>query len=498
MYFCVNSGLIAMVVGLSSHRSMLQVWTRALLAAHPELCRRRARSSLLLVLAFREVHFTAIALIMPLLVDLLSHAAGVVRPARGRQAHVAQLDRLLLSTVETLAMAIDAKDEVTHSHVRRVQACTLGLARALGVTDAPTLKAIEAAALLHDTGKLAVPEHILNKPGQADAGRVRADEAARRRSAPTSCRSIEFPYPVVPIVRHHHENWDGSGYPDGLRGERDPDRRADPVGGRLLRRADVGSAVSPADDRRRPRSTILARAARHDVRPGGRRRLPALLPRIMPLTDTVRHPAAQAIGEARLIDRGGAAGADGGPARGPRRLGRPAGGDQPVARASAAARGVADVGALMWMVVRQVLPCEAMAVFLPDERADSVTVRYAAGIHAGLLRWDRPGRAVPASPDGCRSIAGPRSTRIRRWIWELAAAELTPGLRSCLAMPLIDADGVVAVLSLYRSQRDGFSEDDARLVELLAPRLASSLLGATRLEQREASGVPSLKLVKSS
>ena len=76
------------------------------------------------------------------------------------------MDRLYLSTVETLAMAIDAKDDVTHNHVRRVQAYAIGLARALGVTDEPTLKAIEAAALLHDTGKLAVPEHILNKPGK--------------------------------------------------------------------------------------------------------------------------------------------------------------------------------------------------------------------------------------------------------------------------------------------------------------------------------------------
>ena len=78
-------------------------------------------------------------------------------------------------------MAIDAKDDVTHSHIRRVQAYAVGLARALGVTDEATLKAIEAAALLHDTGKLAVPEHILNKPGKLTAGRVREDEAARRR-----------------------------------------------------------------------------------------------------------------------------------------------------------------------------------------------------------------------------------------------------------------------------------------------------------------------------
>jgi len=125
-------------------------------------------------------------------------------------------------------MAIDAKDDVTHSHVRRVQAYAIGLARALSVTDEPMLKAIEAAALLHDTGKLAVPEHILNKPGKLTASefermKLHVDIGADILSL------VEFPYPVVPIVRAHHE-WDGSGYPRGLIAPTFH-RRAHPFGG---------------------------------------------------------------------------------------------------------------------------------------------------------------------------------------------------------------------------------------------------------------------------
>ena len=132
--------------------------------------------------------------------------------------HLGDMDRLYLSTVETLAMAIDAKDDVTHSHVRRVQAYAVGLARALGITDDTTLKAIEAAALLHDTGKLAVPERILNKPGKLTATefekmKLHVDVGADILSL------VEFPYPVVPIVRCHHENWDGTGYPRGVSGD---------------------------------------------------------------------------------------------------------------------------------------------------------------------------------------------------------------------------------------------------------------------------------------
>jgi putative nucleotidyltransferase with HDIG domain len=147
------------------------------------------------------------------------------------------MDRLYLSTVETLAMAIDAKDDVTHSHVRRVQAYAVGLARALGITDDTTLKAIEAAALLHDTGKLAVPERILNKPGKLTATeyekmKLHVDVGADILSL------VEFPYPVVPIVRCHHENWDGNGYPRGVSGTDIP------IGARILSVVDCFDALT--------------------------------------------------------------------------------------------------------------------------------------------------------------------------------------------------------------------------------------------------------------
>ena len=109
-------------------------------------------------------------------------------------------------------MAVDAKDQITHGHIRRVQVYAVELARLLGVREGGQLKAIETAALLHDMGKLAIPEHILNKPGKLttaefDTMKQHADIGADLLS------SIRFPYPVVPIVRHHHESWNGGGYP---------------------------------------------------------------------------------------------------------------------------------------------------------------------------------------------------------------------------------------------------------------------------------------------
>ncbi len=114
-------------------------------------------------------------------------------------------------------MAIDAKDQVTHGHIRRVQRYAVGLAKALGIQDERQLRAIEAAALLHDMGKLAIPEFILNKPGKLTSSEFGVMKTHAALGADI-LSSIQFPYPVVPIVRHHHENWDGSGYPLGIRG----------------------------------------------------------------------------------------------------------------------------------------------------------------------------------------------------------------------------------------------------------------------------------------
>ena len=215
-----------------------------------------------LILLLQQQSLAAAAMVLPLLaVFHLTLRASFGRLDDARR-HLGDLDRLYLSTVETLAMAIDAKDDVTHSHVRRVQAYAVGLARALNVDDELTLKAIEAAALLHDTGKLAVPERILNKPGKLTESEF--EKMKQHVDIGADILSlVEFPYPVVPIVRAHHESWDGSGYPRGLKGARHSDRRADPVGGRLLRRADLGSAVPPQDDRRRgDRDPSRARRAR--------------------------------------------------------------------------------------------------------------------------------------------------------------------------------------------------------------------------------------------
>jgi putative nucleotidyltransferase with HDIG domain len=135
----------------------------------------------------------------------------------GVQQRMAVMEKAHRETIEALAVAINAKDEVTHDHVLRVQIYAAGVARILGCSDAE-IEALKAGALLHDIGKIAVPDHILNKPGKLTAAEFEKMKIHTIAGAQILSR-VEFPYPIVPVVRHHHERWDGHGYPDGLSGK---------------------------------------------------------------------------------------------------------------------------------------------------------------------------------------------------------------------------------------------------------------------------------------
>src|SRR5216684_7065931 len=136
---------------------------------------------------------------------------------RAKTREAEQASRLHLATVEALATAIDAKDQTTHCHVRRVQIYAAGLGRLFKLSE-PELAALNAGALLHDIGKLAVPDHILNKPGALTTAEFERTKVHTVIGAEILGR-VDFPFPVVPVVKHHHERWDGRGYPDGLKGE---------------------------------------------------------------------------------------------------------------------------------------------------------------------------------------------------------------------------------------------------------------------------------------
>ncbi len=244
LHFLLNSWLITFALALQQKVWALTIWRRHFFDL---LANYGAGGSVaaLLVYNTREIKFEFVAAIMPLLFVLyLTYKWSNKRIEVEREKNV-ELNRVFLSTIEALALAIDAKDQVTHGHIRRVQRYTMGLAQALGVADEKELDALKAAALLHDTGKLAVPEYILNKPGPLTPAEFERMKVHATVGADI-LKSIDFPYPVEPIVRHHHENWNGTGYPAGLKEQQIP------VGARILSVVDCYDALT-SDRPYRPR-----------------------------------------------------------------------------------------------------------------------------------------------------------------------------------------------------------------------------------------------------
>jgi putative nucleotidyltransferase with HDIG domain len=243
-HFVLNSGLIAIALSQQRRESAISIW-RTNFAGLSINYYAGASLAALFVSYTRTIDLFALSIIVPLLlVSYLTFKSSFTR-IEDATRHVDEIQRLYLSTIETLATAIDAKDQVTHGHIRRVQHLALALAHELGVRDSAQLQALEASALLHDTGKLAIPEHILNKPGKLTRGEFEKMKEHASVGAEI-LSSIRFPYPVVPIVRHHHENWDGTGYPDGLKGIEIP------VGARILAVVDCYDALT-SDRPYRPR-----------------------------------------------------------------------------------------------------------------------------------------------------------------------------------------------------------------------------------------------------
>jgi putative nucleotidyltransferase with HDIG domain len=237
LYFALNSGLVALAVGFSKGISPYQVWRRHFAWLSLNYFGGASISAMLVVAYSKDLHWTYVAVIVPLLLILyLTFRNSMARVADANR-HLAELNALYLATVQTLAAAIDAKDQVTHGHIRRVQHYALELARAVGIKNELQLRAIQAAAVLHDTGKIAIPEAILNKPGPLDEDEF----AIMKQHAAVGAdiiSSIKFPYPVEPIVRFHHENWDGTGYPERLVGTEIP------IGARVLAVVDCFDALT--------------------------------------------------------------------------------------------------------------------------------------------------------------------------------------------------------------------------------------------------------------
>ena len=488
VYFLANTILIAIAVALDTRRPILPVWREHFLWLMATYF-AAASVSFCLVLLMYEAGLAAAILVLPLLLVLhLTLRSSIGRLEDARQ-HLAHLDRLYLSTVETLAMAIDAKDDVTHSHVRRVQAYALGLARALGVNDEATLKAIEAAALLHDTGKLAVPEHILNKPGKLND--VEFEQMKRHVDVGADILSlVEFPYPVVPIVRCHHENWDGTGYPRGVTGSDIP------VGARILSVVDCFDALTSD----RPYRSALSDEQAFDVLRA--RRGTMYEPRVVDMFMSVHRELAEQISKfethdaLKQITRSASVSVSP-----PTPAVVTSGGvsDEVLAFVSLArlASGDAsmnDVLALASNLMSGLAPGATIAWYTMDEGSGCLALRHAAGPAASQICG---GRALRMGEGVSGWVAAQRQVIVNSEAsLDLGErAHIGASLEYTLSAPLITRESLVGTVTLYSPVV--FSDNQSRLVQVIAPHLAQALWTAGRNDSvaRSASASQSASVV---
>lgn len=212
----VNWGILSTLLAMRHNKPIGEVWKQNLVCAVPLFLPTSAAASLM-YLALRFDMLATAVLGVPILAAIYF---GHRLYHNGIQERITLMEKSHRETIEALAVAINAKDEVTHEHVLRVQIYAAGVAKLLGCTP-QEIEALRAGALLHDIGKIAVPDYILNKPGKLTAAEFDKMKMHTVVGAQILSR-VAFPYPIVPVVRHHHERWDGKGYPDGLKGEEIP------------------------------------------------------------------------------------------------------------------------------------------------------------------------------------------------------------------------------------------------------------------------------------
>ena len=476
LYFLLNSWLVTIAVALEQNVSPFQVWWTSFTELSVNFAAGASIAAFLVVNA-RGVDLTFIGVILPLLLVIYFTYRWSLKHVETEREKVQELNRVFLSTIEALALAIDAKDQVTHGHIRRVQRYTMALAKALGVKADQDLDALRAAALLHDTGKLAVPEYILNKPGPLTASefermKVHADVGA------DILKSIDFPYPVEPIVRHHHERWDGSGYPQGLSGQEIP------LGARILSVVDCYDALT-SDRPYRPRlSRQQAEQELKDRR--GSSYDPWVVDEFLKILD---HLEELDEADRRLELAGGrrdsshvapeqldAITATTAEEREFNELRR----DLPRAGTIAAATEV------LWNHLRRVLPLATLALYIPNRETNDLCVVSTFGVGNSHIE----GLKVPIGD----RISGWAFAHAQAVVNSDPALELGPitrafsvPLRYAAAIPVTDG-GVVAVIMVYGNEP--FQIDHGRLLENAATLFASF----ASLPVAEASGRPTVSV----
>jgi len=494
-YFIANTGSIATVISLTEGKHLKKILVECYFWSFPYYL---VGAGIAGVIAWFNHTFnweTSLLLVPAIYVIYRSYRLYLGK-LEDEKRHVDDMASLHLRTIEALALAIEAKDQTTHDHLQRVRVYAVEVAKELGVSD-DEMQAVHAAALLHDIGKLAVPEHIISKPG-----RLTLEEFEKMKIHPVVgaeiLERVRFPYPVVPIVRAHHEKWDGSGYPAGLKGQEIP------IGARILSAVDYLDAL--ASDRQYRRALPLDEVMQRLGAESGK----SFDPKVVDILKK-RYVSLEKMAVAQFgtevnpllstdvkVERGSA------PAAGFENISVKDGSGHEANFLSsiAAARQEAqtlfelsqDLGASLSLgetlsvfsvKLRSLVPYDAIAIYV--RRSEELIPEYVNGDNFRLFSSLR----IPMGQGLSGWVAHNKKPIIN------GNPSVEPGylndptkfstLRSALAIPLEGLAGVIGVLALYRGERDAFTSDHLRILLAISSKMALAIENAVKYQQAESS-----------
>ncbi len=490
-YFAANTGSIASVIALTEGKSLNKIWVECYFWSFPYYLVGAGVAGLVAWFN-RAFDWQMSLLILPVIYLIYRSYRLYLGKLEDEKRHVEEMANLHLRTIEALALAIEAKDHTTHDHLRRVRVYAIEVAKELGVSPGE-MEALHAAALLHDIGKLAVPEHIISKPG-----RLTPEEFEKMKIHPVVgaeiLEQVRFPYPVVPIVRAHHERWDGSGYPFGLK------REEIPIGARILSAVDYLDALASDRQYRRalPLEEVMQGLAAESGKSFDPKVVEVLQNRYLALESLIEaqfgHDVASKLSTEVKVDRGTAP---------------DAGFEVITVRDGQEANFLSSIAA-----ARQ----EAQALFeLSQDLGASLSLGETLSVFSvklkRLVRYDaiaiyirRNTELIPehVSGDNFRLFASlriPLGQGLSGWVAQNKKPiingnpSVEPGylndptkfstLRSAMAIPLEGLAGVVGVLALYNAERDAFTSDHLRILLAISSKMALAIENALKYEQAE-------------
>jgi putative nucleotidyltransferase with HDIG domain len=475
VFFLFNSIPVATVVALAENISIIEKWDRSYSWTFPYYLIGAAIAGLIQFvnrLAGWEMSF----LVLPAVYVIYRSYCMHLGRWEDEKRHLEDLASLNMRTIETLALAIEAKDHTTGDHLQRVRVYAMELGKDLGLSPSE-MQALQAASVLHDIGKLAVPEAIISKPGK-----LTPEEFEKMKIHPIVgaeiVEQVRFPYPVAPIVHAHHEKWDGSGYPDGISGE------AIPIGARILSAVDCLDAL--ASDRQYRRALPLDEAMAHVARESGKAFDPRVVAALQARYRELEHLARSQKPEERpklsldiRVERGAAP--DAGFAASVAPSSQPQSGLNLIDVLSCTEQPLTLDETLSAAVLRlrHLVPFDALAVFVVQ--GDFLVPRFAMGENVrhllslrilngqGLAGWvaETGNYIINGNPKVEPGLEGSRSF----------------ALCSALAVPLSTAGHTVGVLSVYALQPDAFTSENLNVLQASAHQLGDVIGEKLHAEQ---------------